>query len=111
MILLIALIGVVLIVVSIFVAIRIKSLIVGRSAEPQLRKLIDGIIEDDPAIERLLNTITLQVGPKIMLAIKIKMRSDLTIDEAVAHINTLEKRLKQQVPALGWCFVEPDTTD
>jgi len=104
-------IGVVLIVVSIFVAIRIKSLIVGRSAEPRLRKMIDDIIEDDPAIERLLNTITLQIGPKIMLAIKIKVRSDLTIDEAVTHINRLEKRLKQQVPSIGWCFVEPDNVD
>jgi cation diffusion facilitator family transporter len=104
-------IGVVLIVVSIFVAIRIKSLIVGRSAEPRLRKMIDDIIEEDPAIERLLNTITLQIGPKIMLAIKIKIRSDLTIDEAVTHINRLEKRLKQQVPSIGWCFVEPDIVD
>lgn len=104
-------IGVVLIIVSIFVAMRIKSLIVGRSAEPRLRQLIDDIIAQDPAIERLLNTITLQVGPKIMLAIKIKMCSDLTIDEAVAHINALEKRLKEQVPAIGWCFVEPDIVD
>ncbi len=104
-------IGVVLIVVSFFVAVRIKSLLVGRSAEPRLRKMIDDIIEADPAIEHLLNAITLQVGPKIMLAIKIRMRSDLTIDEAVAHINALEKRLKQQVPAIGWCFVEPDVID
>ena len=104
-------IGVVLIVVSVFVASRIKSLIVGRSAEPRLRKMIDDIIAADPAIEILLNAITLQVGPKIMLAIKIKMRPDLTINEAVAHINALEKRLKQQVPAIGWCFVEPDVTD
>jgi cation diffusion facilitator family transporter len=104
-------IGVVLIIVSIFVAIRIKSLLVGRSAEPRLRQLIDDIIEDDPAIERLLNTITLQIGPKIMLAIKIKVRSDLTIDEAVTHINRLEKRLKRKVPSIGWCFVEPDIVD
>ncbi len=104
-------IGAVLIVVSIFVASRIKSLIVGRSAEPQLRQRIDRIIEADPAIECLLNTITIQVGPKIMLAIKVRMRSDLMINEAVAHINALEKRLKQQVPAIGWCFVEPDIVD
>jgi len=104
-------IGIVLIVVSIFVAIRIKSLIVGRSAEPRLRTLIEEVIEEDPAIDCLLKTITLQIGPKIMLAIKIKMRSNLTIDEAVVHINALELRLKERVPALGWCFVEPDSRD
>lgn len=104
-------IGVVLIVVSIFVAIRIKSLIVGRSAEPRLRAMIEEVIEEDPAIACLLKTITLQIGPKIMLAIKIRMQSNLTIEEAVTHINALEKRLKLRVPALGWCFVEPDVRD
>ena len=104
-------IGIVLIVVSVFVAMRIKSLIVGRSAEPRLRRLIDDIIEADPAIARRLNTITLQVGATIMLAIKVEMRPGLTVDEAVVCINALEKRLKQRVPAIGWCFVEPDTVD
>jgi len=104
-------IGIVLIVVSIFVAIRIKALLVGRSAEPRLREQIDRIIEADPDIEELLNTITIQMGPKVMLAAKIRMRSGLTIDEAVEHINDLERTLKRALPELGWCFVEPDSTD
>ena len=102
-------IGVVLIVVSIFVAIRIKSLLVGKSAEPELQEQIDRVIAADPDIERVLNTITFQVGPKIMLAAKIRLRSGMTIDEAVEHINDLERTLRQAVPALGWCFVEPDS--
>jgi divalent metal cation (Fe/Co/Zn/Cd) transporter len=93
------------------VAIHIKSLIVGRSAEPELRALIEDIIAADPAIERLLNTITLQIGPRIMLAAKIQMRSALTIDESVERINALERRLKREVPEIGWCFVEPDCRD
>jgi cation diffusion facilitator family transporter len=104
-------IGAVLIIVSVFIAIRIRSLIVGKSAEPELRQLIEDIIQADPAIEKLLNTITIQVGPKIMLAAKIKMRAGLSIEEAVLHINTLEKRLKQKVPDIGWCFIEPDCCD
>lgn len=104
-------IGAVLIVVSIFVAIRIKSLIVGRSAEPELQAQIERIIEADPVIERLLNTITIQVGPKVMLAAKVHMRGDLTIGEAVEHINSLERRIKKGAPDIGWCFVEPDTRD
>jgi len=104
-------IGVVLIIVSIFVAIRIKSLIVGRSAEPDLKALIEKIIGADPDIECLLNTITLQLGPKFMLAAKIKMRSGLSIEEAVERINSLERKLKNEVPEIGWCFMEPDCSD
>ncbi len=104
-------IGVVLVFVSLFVARRIRALIVGRSAEPELQALIDRIIAADPAIERLLNTITIQVGPKIMLAAKIAMRPGLSIEAAVERINELERRLKAEVPQIGWCFVEPDVSD
>ena len=104
-------IGGVLIVVSVFVAIRIKGLLVGRSAAPQLRAEIDRIIQADPDIEEVFNTITIQMGPKVMLAAKIRMRSGLTIDEAVGRINALEGTLRRAVPDLGWCFMEPDLRD
>jgi cation diffusion facilitator family transporter len=104
-------IGAVLVLVSLFIARRIRGLIVGRSAEPELRLLIDRIIAADPAIERLLNTITIQVGSKVMLAAKIVMRPGLKIEEAVARINELERRLKAEAPQIGWCFVEPDVED
>lgn len=104
-------IGGVLIVVSLFVAIRIKSLLVGRSAEPDLRAQIKRIIEADPAIERLLNMITIQVGASVMLAVKVHMKGNITIEQAVDRINLLEKKLKAEAPSVGWCFVEPDCRD
>jgi len=55
-------IGVILIFISVFIGWRIKSLIVGRSAEPDLVELIDSIIEKDDSIEKLLNSITMQFG-------------------------------------------------
>jgi cation diffusion facilitator family transporter len=104
-------IGAVLIVVSILVAIRIKSLIVGRSADPDLRAQIERAIDADPAIERLLNLITIQVGASVMLAAKVHMKGNITIEQAVDRINLLEKKLKAEVPSIGWCFVEPDNQD
>jgi cation diffusion facilitator family transporter len=101
-------IGIVLIVVSIFVAIRIKGLLVGRSAEPALRAEIERMIDADPDIVELFNTITVQMGPKVMLAAKIRLRPGLAVEDAVQHINRLERRLKAAVPELGWCFIEPD---
>lgn len=104
-------IGVVLVTVSAFVAWRIRSLLVGRSAEPELVALINSIIDADPAIVKLLNTITLQFGPDVMLAAKIHCRPDLTMNEAVDHINALERRIKENAPTVRWCFIEPDVTD
>ncbi|MDH4164879.1 MAG: cation diffusion facilitator family transporter [Gammaproteobacteria bacterium] len=104
-------IGTVLILVAAFIAVRIQSLLIGKSAEPRLEQNIRGIINRDPAIEELLNTITLQMGPKVVLAAKVKMRAGLSIEEAVAHLNELEVEIKQLHPEVGWCFVEPDVTD
>jgi cation diffusion facilitator family transporter len=104
-------IGCVLILVAAFIAVRIRTLLIGKSAEPQLERQINELIMEDPAIEKLHNTITLQMGARIMLAAKVKIRSGLTIDEAVRHINELERRIKDCCPDVGWCFVEPDVTD
>jgi cation diffusion facilitator family transporter len=104
-------IGVVLILVAIFIAVRISSLLLGESAEPDLRRAIDAFIAADPDIEQLYNTITTQLGPTVLLAAKIRMRSGLTIDEAAERINRLERELKARFPNLGWCFIEPDVAD
>jgi len=104
-------IGVVLITISIFVAWRIRSLLVGRSADPEIQEAIDTIIQEQNGIEFVFNTITLQLGPDTMLAAKLKMNSELTIEEAVASINALERKLKARIPKLKWCFIEPDVKD
>ena len=101
-------IGVILIIISIFIGWRIKALIVGRSAEPDLVELIDSIIKEDDSIEKLLNTITMQFGPDIMLAAKLKMKTGLSIEETVKQINELEDEIQRQVPTVKWCFIEPD---
>ena len=104
-------IGVVLVTVSVFVAWRIRELIIGKSAEPDLQADINRLIEAEPAIEEVFNVITFQMGPQVMLAAKVKIRSELSIGEAVLKINELEKRLKRNHPEIGWSFIEPDLHD
>ena len=104
-------IGTILIVISIFIAWRIRSLLVGRSADPDIQVAIDDIISEQEEIEFVFNTITMQFGPDTMLAAKIKLRDDMTINAAVASINLLERELKRRVPNLKWCFIEPDVVD
>ena len=104
-------IGVILIVISVFVGSRVKSLLVGRSADPDIQEAIDAIINQQPGIEFVFKTITMQFGPDTMLAAKIKLRDGLSIEESVANINALERELKQRVPKLKWCFIEPDVED
>lgn len=104
-------IGVVLIVVSFFLFMRVQSLLVGRSADPIIQQMIEDVINEEPNIEQLLNTITIQMGPETMLAAKIKLQSGIELDAAIESINALERKLKKRIPELKWCFIEPDVAD
>jgi cation diffusion facilitator family transporter len=104
-------IGVVLVCVSIFVAIRIKGLLVGRSAEDDLQSGLRAEVAGEPNIEAILNAITMQMGPDVMLALKVKMRSGQSLDAAVETLNALERRIKAKFPEVKWIFVEPDVAD
>lgn len=104
-------IGVTLVVISIFVATRVRSLLVGRSAEPAVQQKIREIIAANSDIHELYRLITIQFGPDTMLAAKIRIKEGVAIEEAIASINQMERQLKEAVPNLRWSFIEPDTTD
>ena len=104
-------IGVVLLVISIFIALRVRSLLVGRSADPEIQNLIDEIVAAQDGIEKAYNIITIQFGPDTMLAAKVKVTPGRDIEAAIADINALERTLKERIPKLAWCFVEPDIAD
>jgi cation diffusion facilitator family transporter len=105
-------IGTVLIGVAVFLAVEVKSLLLGEAADPALIEQVNQVAAADARIEKVLRAIAVQQGPsEIMLALKLKYRDDLTGPELVNAINEFEVRLQAQVPEVKWSFVEPDTTD
>jgi divalent metal cation (Fe/Co/Zn/Cd) transporter len=104
-------IGGLLVLIALFVAVRIKALLIGRSADPEIVAAIEREIVARAEIHELLNALTVQVGPKLMLAAKLRMREGLSIEEACEAINRLEMHLKAEIPEVGWCFMEPDLRD
>ena len=36
------------------------------------------------------------------------MKPGLTVEETVKEINELEDEIQKRVPAVKWCFMEPD---
>jgi len=104
-------IGVVLVCVSIFIAMRIKGLIVGRSAEEDLQQALAAQIAAEPGIEKLYRAITVQMGPQVMLAVKVKVARGQSMEQAIECLNRLERNVKAKFPEVAWCFVEPDIAD
>ena len=104
-------IGVLLIIVAVFISIKVKALLIGRSADPETIEQIKTIIDNDTDVLELYSAITLQMGPKAMLAIKIRMRETMSVGDAARVINELERDIKAAIPDIGWCFVEIDVED
>lgn len=101
-------IGVLLVVISIFLAVKIKSLLIGQSADEKTNKEIHAFLESRPEIQKILNIITIQLGMEIMVAVKAKMAEASTIHQLIDNINTCEKDLRIKFPSVKWVFFEPD---
>ena len=101
-------IGVLLIIISIFLAVKIKGLLIGQSVDIHVREEITCFLENRPEIDSVINLITLQLGSQIMVAVKAKMSAVGTIDELIKNINRCEAELKKQNHSIKWIFFEPD---
>ncbi len=101
-------IGVLLIIISIFIAIKVKGLLIGQSADEKTCSRIEAFLESRPEIDKVINLITLQLGSELMVAVKAKMVNVDTTDQLVENINKCEKDLKKEIPAVKWIFFEPD---
>jgi cation diffusion facilitator family transporter len=104
-------IGVLLVFVSIFVAAKVKGLLIGQSADEAVRLEVKTFLETRPEIESIFNLITLQLGAQIMVAVKAKMAKADSIEQVIKNINTCEKELKKAFPEVQWVFFEPDIED
>ena len=101
-------IGVLLIVIAIFVAVEIKALLIGQSAAPARRKEIEDYLRSHPDTMEIHNVITLQLGPEIMVSVKVGMDPELRAADLITQINKIEVEMRQKFPEIKWLFFEPD---
>jgi cation diffusion facilitator family transporter len=104
-----AVIGLVLLGVALFLAIEVKSLLMGERADPTIDLAIRELVAADPDLLEILSLITIQQGPgEVVVAMKLRVRADLPAADLCKRINTLEAALRTKRPEVKWCYVEPD---
>lgn len=106
-------IGVVLIAVAIFLAVEVKSLLVGESADPAIEAAARELAAADPHIESVVRILTVQQGPgQVLAAMKIRFKPGLATGGQLCEvINQFEAALEKKVPEVKWTFIEPDVAD
>ncbi|MGN8026788.1 cation diffusion facilitator family transporter [Microbacterium sp. 22242] len=102
-------IGLLLVIIAIVLGIETKSLLVGEGAsEADFDRIVDAILAGDE-VEKLIHIKTLYLGPdELMVAAKIALPSDKTVRAAADDIDTIERRIRSDVPAARVIYLEPD---
>ena len=101
-------IGVLLLGVAVFVGIEVKALLVGQSTEPAQREALLRFLNARHEVAEVLNLIALQNGADVVVAVKVRMREQVSAPALVAAINSCERALRAQFPEVRWLFFEPD---
>ncbi|WP_267223353.1 cation diffusion facilitator family transporter [Dyella silvae] len=104
-------IGVLLVVVAIAIAYEVKALLIGQGVEPNRREAMIAFINARPEVDVVLNLITLQMGPDVMVAVKARMSPAPSQAALIEGINGVERAMKAQFPDIRWSFFEPDIAD
>jgi cation diffusion facilitator family transporter len=100
--------GMLLVLVAVLVTREVKALIVGESAEPEIRTAIYTHIAAHPEVKQILNLITLQWGDELMVAVQAQMQPQPSDTALVEAINAVEASLQSTFPQIKWLFFEPD---
>ena len=104
-------IGVLLVVVAIAVAVEVKALLIGQGVEPRRRQELLAFLAERPEVAEVLNLITLQLGPDVMVSVKARMAPAADNLALIHNINAVERAMKARFPDVAWSFFEPDVAD
>ena len=100
--------GVLLMVIAWLVAREVKSMLIGESASPEVRRAIEAHLRARSEIRSIINLITLQWGRHIVVAVQAEMIDYPSGRAMVDAINVIEADLQAEFPQARWVFFEPD---
>jgi cation diffusion facilitator family transporter len=100
--------GLLLMVIAWLVAREVKSMIIGESASPAVRRAIDAHLRARKEIRSIINLITLQWGRHVVVAVQAEMIEYDSGRAMVDAINAIEAELQEKFPQVRWVFFEPD---
>ena len=102
-------IGSLLLVIAVFLALEMSSMLVGESAVPAQTEAIRAALLSEPAVDRIIHMRTLHTGPdEVMVAAKIAVGGTDTAVQVADAIDAAEARIREAVPEARWIYLEPD---
>jgi divalent metal cation (Fe/Co/Zn/Cd) transporter len=105
-----AMIGVLLVVIAAFLAVEMKSLLVGEAATRRHQEAIAAAFETPETIDRVIHMRTMHLGPEeLLVAAKLAVGSTDRADVVARAIDDAEREARAAVPDLDLViYIEPD---
>jgi cation diffusion facilitator family transporter len=104
------LIGVLLCGVGLLLARYTRSLLLGEGVTPEMRQKALALIEGTEGVLKVTQFLSMHLGPEaIVLALKVRFRPKMQLEELERVIDDLEARLRAELPEMKKIFVEPDS--
>lgn len=96
-------------VIAVILAIEMKGLLIGESADTTVRDTIRSAIEIEPSVERLIHLRTQHLGPEeLLIGAKVSFIHDLSVAELAEAVDRVERSVRSSVPTAGIMYIEPD---
>lgn len=103
-----AAIGLLLVVIAVFLAIEMASMLLGESADPQHQKAIDDAIIGE-GIVSVIHLRTLHLGPdEVLVAAKVEVSQTADAEAVADAIDGAEARIRAAIPLSAQIYLEPD---
>ncbi len=102
-------IGVLLFAIAVVLAVEMRSLLLGESADPGTEAELRETFESDPAVQRLIHLRTQHLGPEeLLVGAKVEFDAGLSFEGVVTAINAVEIRLRERCAIARVVYIEPD---
>ena len=104
------LIGVVLAISAVLLGKETKGLLLGETADPQLRQNVIHIAQNDPAVLFANGVLTEQMGAhQVVASLSLEFQDSLTSDDIELCVNRIETEIKKIHPEIVALFIKPQT--
>jgi cation diffusion facilitator family transporter len=106
------LIGLVMISVSGLLANESRALLIGESADRELVDSLKQLVRNDPAVERVGQLLTMQLGPEqVLLNLELEFYSQGSIEALEETIDRITRKIQQAHPEVKQVYLEANSLD
>ena len=101
--------GCLLVVIAVFLAFEMSSMLIGESALPEEETRIRTALAGTPGVESIIHMRTLHTGPdQLLVGAKIAFPPAITAEQVADTIDEAEARIRAEMPTSKWIYLEPD---